>query len=150
MAYSFQNPYMSTLSNILIIHAALDKGETADTTALDKGETADTTALDKDEISDTTALDKGETADTTALDKGETADTTDTTAFIIPREVMARVIKTSYGKFVVANSIPCLRVVLEDGTISSAKVSSDGVVTLTAPAKCKLIIDGTLDIECNY
>lgn len=36
------------------------------------------------------------------------------------------------------------------GTISSAKVTSDGVVTLTAPAKGKLIIDGTLDIECNY
>lgn len=36
------------------------------------------------------------------------------------------------------------------GTISSAKVASDGVVTLTAPAKGKLIIDGTLDIECNY
>lgn len=74
----------------------------------------------------------------------------DTTAFIIPREVMARVMKTSYGKFVVTNSIPCLRVVLADGTISSAKVTSDGVVTLTAPAKGKLIIDGTLDIECNY
>lgn len=103
MAYSFQNPYMSTLSNILIIHAALDKGEISDTTA-----------------------------------------------FTIPREVMARVMKTSYGKFVVTNSIPCLRVVLADGTISSAKVTSDGVVTLTAPAKGKLIIDGTLDIECNY
>lgn len=103
MAYSFQNPNMSTLSNILIIHSAIDKGETADTTA-----------------------------------------------FTIPREVMSRVMKTSYGKFVVTNSIPCLRVVLEDGTISSAKVSSDGVVTLTAPAKGKLIIDGTLDIECNY
>ncbi len=103
MAYSFQNPYMSTLSNILIIHAALDKGEAADTTA-----------------------------------------------FTIPREVMARVMKTSYGKFVVTNSIPCLRVVLADGTISSAKVASDGVVTLTAPAKGKLIIDGTLDIDCNY
>ena len=114
MAYSFQNQNMSTLSNILIIHAALDKGETADTT-------------------DTTA-------ETTA----------DTTAFTIPREVMARVMKTSYGKFVVTNSIPCLRVVLADGTISSAKVTSDGVVTLTAPAKGKLIIDGTLDIECNY
>ena len=114
MAYSFQNPYMSTLSNILIIHAALDKGETAETT------------------DDTTA------------------DTTDTTAFTIPREVMARVMKTSYGKFVVTNSIPCLRVVLEDGTISSAKVTSDGVVTLSSPAKGKLIIDGTLDIECNY
>ena len=135
MAYSFQNPYMSTLSNVLIIHVALDKGETADTTALDKGETADTT--------DTTVT----TADTTALDKGETADTT---AFTIPREVMTRIMKTDYGKFVVTNSIPCLRVVLEDGTISSAKVSSDGVVTLTAPAKGKLIIDGTLDIECNY
>lgn len=125
MAYSFQNQNMSTLSNILIIHAALDKGETADTTALDNGETADTTA------------------DTTA-------NTTNTTAFTIPREVMSRVMKTSYGKFVVTNSIPCLRVVLEDGTISSAKVTSDGVVTLTAPAKGKLIIDGTLDIECNY
>lgn len=122
MAYSFYNQNISTLSNILIIHAALDKGETADTTALDKGETAETTA--------------------------ET--TGDTTAFTIPREVMTRVMKTDYSKFVVTNSIPCLRVVLEDGTISSAKVSSDGVVTLTAPAKGKLIIDGTLDIECNY
>ena len=103
MAYSFYNQNMSTLSNILIIHAALDKGETADTTA-----------------------------------------------FTIPREVMSRVMKTDYGKFVVTNSIPCLRVVLADGTISSAKVTSDGVVTLTAPAKGKLIIDGTLDIECNY
>lgn len=103
MAYSFYNQNMSTLSNILIIYAALDKGETADTTA-----------------------------------------------FTIPHEVMSRVMKTSYGKFVVTNSIPCLRVVLEDGTISSAKVSSDGVVTLTAPATGKLIIDGTLDIECNY
>ena len=125
MAYSFYNQNMSTLSNILIIHAALDKGETADTTVLDKVETADTT--------DTTA-------ETTA----------DTTAFTIPREVMARAMKTSYGKFVVTNSIPCLRVVLADGTISSAKVTSDGVVTLTAPATGKLIIDGTLDIECNY
>lgn len=122
MAYSFRNPYMSTLSNILIIHAALDKGETAVTTT-------DTTA-------DTTA----DTIDTTS----------DTTAFTIPREVMSRVMKTDYGKFVVTNSIPCLRVVLADGTISSAKVSSDGVVTLTAPATGKLIIDGTLDIECNY
>ena len=122
MAYSFYNQNMSTLSNILIIHAVLDKGETADTTALDKGETADTTA------------------ETTA----------DTTAFTIPREVMSRVMKTDYGKFVVTNSIPCLRVVLADGTISSAKVSSDGVVTLTAPATGKLIIDGTLDIDCNY
>lgn len=111
MAYSFCNQNMSTLSNVLIIHAALDKGETADTTA-----------------------------ETTA----------DTTAFTIPREVMSRVMKTDYGKFVVTNSIPCLRVVLADGTISSAKVSSDGVVTLTAPATGKLIIDGTLDIECKY
>ena len=158
MAYSFQNQNMSTLSNILIIHAALDKGEIADTTALDKGETADITTLDEGEIADTTALDKGETADITTLDEGETADTTtldkgetaDTTAFTIPREVMSRVMKTDYGKFVVTNSIPCLRVVLADGTISSAKVSSDGVVTLTAPATGKLIIDGTLDIECNY
>ena len=134
MAYSFYNQNMSTLSNILIIHAALDKGETADTTALDKGETADTT----------------DTAETTADTTADTTDTTDTTAFTIPREVMARIMKTSYGKFVVTNSIPCLRVVLADGTISSAKVNSDGVVTLTAPAKGKLIIDGTLDIECNY
>ena len=135
MAYSFYNQNMSTLSNVLIIHAALDKGEAADTNILDKGETTNTTALDKGETADTT-----DTTDTTA----------DTTAFTIPREVMARVMKTSYGKFVVTNSIPCLRVVLADGTISSAKVSSDGVVTLTAPAKGKLIIDGTLDIECNY
>ena len=63
---------------------------------------------------------------------------------------MARVMETSYGKFVVTNSIPCLRVVLADGTISSASVTSTGVVTLTAAAKGKLIIDGTLDIECNY
>lgn len=63
---------------------------------------------------------------------------------------MARVMKTDYGKFVVTNSIPCLRVVLANGTISSAKVTSGGVVTLTAAAKGKLIIDGTLDIECNY
>lgn len=35
-------------------------------------------------------------------------------------------------------------------TISSASVTSAGVVTLTAAAKGKLIIDGTLDIECNY
>ena len=155
MAYSFYSQNMSTLSNILIIHAALDKGETANTTALDKGETADTTALDKVETADTTnttadttdTTDTTETTDTTA----ETTDTTaDTTAFTIPHEVMARVMKTSYGKFVVTNSIPCLRVVLADGTISSAKVSSDGVVTLTSPAKGKLIIDGTLDIECNY
>ena len=151
MAYSFQNQNMSTLSNILIIHAALDKGETADitasTTALDKGETADATETTDETTADTTALDKVETTDTTET----TAETTaDTTAFTIPREVMARVMKTSYGKFVVTNSIPCLRVVLADGTISSAKVSSNGVVTLSAPAKGKLIIDGTLDIECNY
>ena len=148
MAYSFYNPYMSTLSNILIIHAALDKGETADTTALDKGETSDTTALDKGETADTTDTTAVTTADTTAV---TTADTTaDTTAFTIPREVMSRVMKTDYGKFVVTNSIPCLRVVLADGTISSAKITSDGVVTLTAPATGKLIIDGTLDIDCNY
>lgn len=136
MAYSFYNPYMSTLSNVLIIHAALDKGEIADTTA-------DTTETTAGITADTTET----TADTATLDKGETADTT---AFIIPREVMSRVMKTEYGKFVVTNSIPCLRVVLADGTISSAKVTSDGVVTLTAPATGKLIIDGTLDIECNY
>ena len=136
MAYSFRNKNMSTISNILVIHAAIDKGETADTAETTAGITADTTALDKGEAADTTALDKGETADTTAL--------------TIPREVMDRVMKTSYGKFVVTNSIPCLRVVLADGTISSASVASTGVVTLTAPAKGKLIIDGTLDIECNY
>ena len=103
MAYSFHNQNMSTLSNVLVIHTALDKGETESTAA-----------------------------------------------FTIPSEVMARVMKTDYGKFVVTNSIPCLRVVLANGTISSAKVTSNGVVTLTAPAKGKLIIDGTLDIECNY
>lgn len=103
MAYSFHNQNMSTLSNVLVIHTALDKGETADITA-----------------------------------------------FTIPSEVMERVMKTDYGKFVVTNSIPCLRVVLADGTISSAKVTSAGVVTLTASATGKLIIDGTLDIECNY
>lgn len=103
MAYSFHNYNMSTFSNVLVIHTALDKGETPNTTA-----------------------------------------------FTIPSEVMARVMKTDYGKFVVTNSIPCLRVVLEDGIISSAKVNSNGVVTLTAAAKGKLIIDGTLDIECNY
>lgn len=93
---------MSTLSNVLVIHTALDKDENPNT------------------------------------------------AFTIPSEVMARVMKTGYGKFVVTNSIPCLRVVLSDGTISSASVTSAGVVTLTAAAKGKLIIDGTLDIECNY
>ena len=103
MAYSFHNQNMSTLSNVLVIHTALDKGEIENTAA-----------------------------------------------FTIPSEVMARVMKTGYGKFVVTNSIPCLRVVLPNGTISSAKVTSDGVVTLTAAAKGKLIIDGTLDIECNY
>ena len=83
----------------------------------------------------------------TAFDNGQTESTT---AFTIPSEVMARVMKTGYGKSVVTNSIPCLRVVLADGTISSAKVTSTGVVTLTVAAKGKLIIDGTLDIECNY
>lgn len=103
MAYSFHNQNMSTLSNVLVIHTALDIGENPKATQ-----------------------------------------------FIIPSEVMARVMKTGYGKFVVTNSIPCLRVVLADGTISSAKVASDGVVTPTTDAKGKLIIDGTLDIECNY
>ena len=103
MAYSFHNQNMSTLSNVLVIHTALDKGATVNNTA-----------------------------------------------FTIPREVMARVMKTDYGKFVVTNSIRCLRVVLADGTISSATVNSAGVVTLTAAAKGKLIIDGTLDIDCNY
>ena len=41
-------------------------------------------------------------------------------------EVIASVMKTDYCEF----------------TFSK--------VTLTAPAKSKLIIDGTLDIECNY
>ena len=54
------------------------------------------------------------------------------------------------GMFYLDIFYPCLRVVLADGTISSAKVTSAGVVTLTAAAKGKLIIDGTLDIECNY
>lgn len=58
--------------------------------------------------------------------------------------------KTDYGKFVVTNSIPCLRVVPAVGTIFSASVASTGVVTLTAAAKGKLMIDGILDIECNY
>lgn len=103
MAYSFHNQNMSTLSNVLVIHTALDKDKT-----------------------------------------------NSTTAFTIPGEVMARVMKTAYGKFVVTNSIPCLRVVHNDGTISTATVSPDGVVTLTAATEGKLIIDGTLDIECNY
>lgn len=102
MAYSFRNQNMSTLSNVLVIHTALDKDKNPNTTT-----------------------------------------------FTIPSEVMARVMKTDYGKFVVTNSIPCLRVVLADGTISSASVTSAGVVTLPAAAKGKLIIDGTLDIECN-
>lgn len=34
--------------------------------------------------------------------------------------------------------------------ISSATVTSAGVVTLTAAAQGKIIIDGILDIECNY
>ena len=154
MAYSFQNLYMSTLSNILVIHAALDKGETADTTVLDKGETADITADTTDTTAETidgiTTAETiaGITTDTTAETTAET--TADTTAFTIPREVMTRVMKTDYGKFVVTNSIPCLRVVLEDGTISSAKITSDGVVTLTDATTGKLIIDGTLDIDCNY
>lgn len=141
--FSYNDENFTVMGNLLIIHAALDKGETADTNALDKGETADTTETTAGITTDTTET----IADTTVLDKGEISDTT---AFTIPREVMSRVMKTSYGKFVVTNSIPCLRVVLADGTISSAKVSSDGVVTLTAPATGKLIIDGTLDIECNY
>ena len=103
MAYSFHNQKMSTLSNVLLVHTALDKGETENTTA-----------------------------------------------FTIPSEVMTRIMKTGYGKYVVTNSIPCLRVVLADGTISSAKITSTGVVTLTAAAKGKLIIDGVIDIECNY
>lgn len=59
MAYSFHNQNMGTISNVLVIHTALDNGETASTTA-----------------------------------------------FTIPSEVMARVMKTGYGKFVVTNSIP--------------------------------------------
>ena len=148
MAYSFRNRNMSTLSNILIIHAALDKGETVETTA---DTTADTAGITTDTTETIAGITTAETTETTADTTETTAETTtDTTAFTIPREVMARVMKTSYGKFVVTNSIPFLRVVLADGTISSASVSSTGVVTLTAPAKGKLIIDGTLDIECNY
>lgn len=149
--FSYNDENFTVIGNMLFVH----KGETADTTALDKGETADTIALDKGETAVTT-----DTTETTAVTTDITADTTDTTvttntiadttAFIIPREVMSRVMKTDYGKFVVTNSIPCLRVVLADGTISSAKITSDGVVTLTAPATGKLIIDGTLDIDCNY
>lgn len=33
MAYSFHNQNMSTLSNVLVIHTALDKDKTPDTTA---------------------------------------------------------------------------------------------------------------------
>lgn len=32
MAYSFHNQNMSTLSNVLVIHTALDKDKTSDTT----------------------------------------------------------------------------------------------------------------------
>lgn len=103
MAYSFHNQNMSTLSNVLIVHTALDKGETASTSA-----------------------------------------------FTFPSDVIERVMKTGYGKYVVTNSIPCLRVVTADGTISSAQISSTGVVTLTSATKGKLIVDGILDIECNY
>lgn len=126
--FSYNDENFTVIDNLLFVHFV----DSAAHDALDEGETAD--SIDPD---------KGETANTTA-------DTTDTTAFTIPHEVMTRVMKTDYGKFVVTNSIPCLRVVLADGTISSAKVTSDGVVTLTAPAKGKLIIDGALDIECNY
>lgn len=59
-------------------------------------------------------------------------------------EVIASIMKTDYCKFTFSNFIPSLRIVLQDGTISSSKV------TLTAAVKDKLIIDGTLDIECNY
>lgn len=52
--------------------------------------------------------------------------------------------KTDYCKFTFSNLIPSLRIVLQDGTISSSKV------TLTAAVKGKRIIDDTLDIECNY
>lgn len=38
MAYSFHNQNMSTLSNVLVIHAALNKGEITDTAAA-KGKT---------------------------------------------------------------------------------------------------------------
>ena len=33
MAYSFHNQNMGIISNVLVIHTALDKGETASTTA---------------------------------------------------------------------------------------------------------------------
>nr|DAW89471.1 MAG TPA: hypothetical protein [Caudoviricetes sp.] len=141
--FSYNDENFTVIGNILFVHIYIGKkayevGDTLITT-----DTTETTADTTETTADTTET----TADTTALDKGEISDTT---AFTIPREVMSRVMKTDYGKFVVTNSIPCLRVVLEDGTVSSAKVSSDGVVTLTAPATGKLIIEGTLDIECNY
>ena len=156
--FSYNDENFTVIGNILFCHIMVTKHLENDNLLieipLDKGETAVTTGITTDTTettADTTALDKGETADTTDTTAETTSETTaDTTVFTIPREVMSRVMKTSYGKFVVTNSIPCLRVVLEDGTISSAKVSSDGVVTLTAPATGKLIIDGTLDIECNY
>lgn len=59
-------------------------------------------------------------------------------------EVIASIMKTDYCEFTFSNFIPSLRIVLQDGTISSSKV------TLTAAVKGKHIIDGTLDIECNY
>ena len=68
MAYSFHNQNMSTLSNILVIHTALDKGETSNITE-----------------------------------------------FTIP-----------------------------------AKGETSNITEFTIPAKGKFIIDGTLDIECNY
>lgn len=59
-------------------------------------------------------------------------------------EVISSIMKNDYCEFTFSNLIPSLRIVLQDGTISSSKV------TLTAAVKDKHIIDGTLDIECNY
>lgn len=56
---------------------------------------------------------------------------------------LSNVMKTDYCEFTFSNLYP-LRIVIPDGTISSSKV------TLTAAVKDKLVIDGTLDIECDY
>lgn len=63
---------------------------------------------------------------------------------------MSRPFSYNDENFTIIGNVLFFRVVLADGTISSATVTSAGAVTLTAAAKGKLIIDGTLDIECNY
>lgn len=80
---------------------------------------------------------------TYSLSNQNMSTTANTTSFTIPSEVMACVMKTDYCEFTFSN-LYHLRIVLQDGTISSSKV------TLTAAVKDKHIIDGTLDIECNY